>query len=319
MCAYVMMMLHHHLVTLFFEVQLVTEQRATGQLTALVAPEIPLTPVRYAEVLCHVHTQQLRKLQKEHDLLLLDELVLQQKRTSGTQVHSSTGAKRTLDKQIRSVRRSRHGTIASMSEHVEFLKSVTGTDPVPDNWKELAKSGNPFWATVERSVSPDRPSRHEVDAIVESYMKRQRAREQLTNIVPREIRDLLEFYSLLWLQLGACMDALERDELFLDGDSEGAQLRGLFVHAKDLSVTVGTAWQLCVTAWDNMLQLVNDSLVLKEVTEVDSREGGQPVRFSGCFSRPYISTDLYPPATHLVRLSGQMAPPSLPGLQSPHE
>jgi hypothetical protein len=79
-----------------------------------------LTVEAYALVLQHVHKRKQWNLQKKHDELQFEEAMLQQKRTSGTQGHSTTQDKCNLDKNIKSVKQKCYEILERMTEHVEY-------------------------------------------------------------------------------------------------------------------------------------------------------------------------------------------------------
>lgn len=278
------------------------ELRGIGRLHGnAVTPLYPLDASRFSHVLAHTHRCQLRKQQDDHDKLLLEEQVLQQKRTSGSLAHTTTADKRNLDKLIRSTRKSRHRVIENMKEHVDYLTTVPTETPIPNNWVDLAKEGQPFW--LSNLPAPEgRPSQHEINAIVESYLKRARAWEQLTMIVPREVHDALEHFSLLELQANVC----ERDltnrlwehqvgsgSFAIFSQIEVDKLLGTIILAKDLISSVETARRQCAVAWGCISQLVNESgpsLVIASGS-----------RFPIDGIAPFIAAELIPPSMQLLQ------------------
>lgn len=250
------------------------EQRSLGQLLDHeVAPHAPLDEARYADVLAHIHRCELNKQQSTHDELLLEEQVLLQKRTSGTQAHAVTKDKRNLDKLIRSVRKKRHLLIANMKAHVDYLQAVPGETQPPEDWLSQAREGSPFWGSS--APGPDgAPSQREIESIVVAYLKRNRAWEQLTDTVPREAHDAIEHFSLLEAQAHACVSRviLETQEALSSSGSLPASyptrvdvLHGRIITGKDLISSVEAARRQCAAAWGSIVHLVNESAPVAEV------------------------------------------------------
>jgi len=190
--------------------------------------------------------------------------VLTSKRESGSQGHSTTKDKRNLDKLIRSVRKTRFDLLISMERHVSYFLehhngvAAVGAQSIPSNWMDAAKEGQPFWSQGN-NTPPDTPAKHEVEGIVTSHLKRQRAWEQLTETVPRELRDAMEQFSLLEIQAHTQLQNLSDDDC------------GMIVVTKDLIQEVRCCRLGCIRTWEHMKGMMVCSPTVAEVTLPSSR------------------------------------------------
>lgn len=295
--------------------------RSTGQLGIdSIDPIHPISTTRQCDVVVYIHQSDLSALQSDHDKLLLEETALVQRQTSGRLAHRTTSDKRNHDKLLRSVQRSRRDAINKMRPHVEFLQAVPdhpGLPPeLPDDWERLAREGSPFWH-VGDVVPADGPSEREKDAVVEFFLKRCRAWEQLTSIVPREARDALEHLSLLELQARACNDAIVSDINALHDarvssttTSNGREPHptefdtqlGRLVQVNDLLSTLESSRRDCASAWLFIHDLVESSpQVASILSPVNS---GLHIQAS----LPILDNSLYPPPAQVAQETPLMPP-----------
>jgi len=296
----------HHLISCLS--QLVCELRSTGRLqNDAVDPFLPLSPTRQSQVLVHIHRLDLSNLQSQHDKFLLEQIALVQRQTSGRLAHRTTADKRNHDKLLRSVRSKRLNLINKMVPHITFLQSIPGDQTVPaelpKDWVTSAREGSPFWLAGDNVVPVDCPSSKEIESIVESFLKKSRAWEQLSSVVPREVHDALEHLSLLELQARSCNDAIVRDLHHLSGASDTCHPSefevhlGRLVHVSDLLTTVEASRKDCAITWSIIHDLVETSPKVLEVTDPST------CRFPIVASPPFLSHSLHPPPSQLSQQS----------------
>lgn len=173
------------------------------------SPE-PLARDRYDLILLEMHEAQLKALQSAHDSALYEVQRLKQRQQSGTQEHLVVSEKRQLALLIGKTQRARKALIRKMTSHVRYIMDNMENQNIPVNWKTLAMQGEPYWIdSVEESAVT--PSTAEKNSIVESYLKRQRAWEQITVVLPRETVDAMHFFGDLEKRSNALMRCLPRE------------------------------------------------------------------------------------------------------------
>lgn len=145
-------------------------------------------------ILQEMHHARLQELQAAHDCALFEGQRLKQKQQSGTQQHLVVSEKRRLALLIGKTHRARKKLINDMAPFVRYLLENTEQHSIPANWKATAREGIPYWCTPMEGESGITPSIAEKNNIVESYLKRQRAWEQVTDILPRELVDAMRFF-----------------------------------------------------------------------------------------------------------------------------
>lgn len=153
-----------------------------------------LSPERYNEIIQDMHHARLKELQDAHDCALYEAQRLKQKQQSGTQQHLVVSEKRQLASLIGKAHKARKKLINDMVPFVRYIRENTEQHSIPTNWKAMAWEGTPYWCTPMEGESDMTPSRAEKNSIVESYLKRQRAWEQVTDILPRELVDAMRFF-----------------------------------------------------------------------------------------------------------------------------
>ena len=155
----------------------------------------PLLPLeQYNVILQEMHHARLKELQATHDCALFEAQQLKQKQQSGTQQHLVVSEKRRLASLIGKAHKARKKLINDMVPFVRYILENTEQHGIPVNWKAMAREGVPYWCTPVEGESDMAPSIAEKNSIVESYLKRQRAWEQVTDILPRELVDAMRFF-----------------------------------------------------------------------------------------------------------------------------
>jgi hypothetical protein len=141
-----------------------------------------------------MHYARLKELQAAHDCALYEGQRLKQKQQSGTQQHMVVSEKRRLASLIGKTHRARKKLINDMAPFVRYLSENTEQHNIPANWLCTAREGIPYWCTPIEGELGFAPSTSEKNNIVESFLKRQRAWEQVTEILPRELVDAMRFF-----------------------------------------------------------------------------------------------------------------------------
>jgi hypothetical protein len=137
---------------------------------------------------------QLKELQEAHDGALYEAQRLKQKQQSGTQQHMVVSEKRRLGSLIGKSHRARKRMINNMTPFVRYIVENTEQHGIPADWKRRAREGTPYWRS-EEGENAMAPSISEKSSIVESYLKRQRAWEQISMLLPRETVDAMRFFA----------------------------------------------------------------------------------------------------------------------------
>jgi hypothetical protein len=148
---------------------------------------------RYNLILGEMQSARLKELQAAHDSLLYEARQLKQKQQSGTQQHLVVSEKRRLASLIGKTHTERKRVINMMAPFVRYIMDNTEHHNIPADWKMRAREGTPYWSLPEVELAGT-PSISEKNIIVESYLKRQRAWEQVTVVLPRETVDAMRFF-----------------------------------------------------------------------------------------------------------------------------
>jgi len=167
-------------------VGVVGEEEGTGS---------PLPISRFNQILQEMNHAQLKELQEAHDGALYEAKRLKQKQQSGTQQHMVVSEKRRLGSLIGKTHRARKRMINDMMPFVRYIVENTEQHGIPADWKSRAREGTPYWRFEEEGENAMAPSISEKNSIVESYLKRQRAWEQITMLLPRETVDAMRFFA----------------------------------------------------------------------------------------------------------------------------
>jgi hypothetical protein len=161
-----------------------------------------------------------------------------------------------------------------MMPHVRYIMENTDNHNIPVEWKTLAMQGLPFWleASEEPAVTP---SMAEKNSIVESYLKRQRAWEQVTVILPRETVDAMRFFGDLEKQAIALMEGMPSQ---LDGQPTSREINeyhlGCCTVCQDISVKARESRLNCRDVWNRIESALQSAEVI-QVTSINSGEGGR--------------------------------------------
>lgn len=175
--------------------QLLVEKQSQAHVEATESLSEPLLSLeRYSVILQEMHHARLHKLQAAHDCALYEGQRLKQQQQSGTQQHLVVSEKRRLALLIGKTHRARKKLINDMEPFVRYILENTEQHSIPANWKATAREGIPYWCTAMEGESGMAPSIAEKNTIVETYLKRQRAWEQVTEILPRELVDAMKFF-----------------------------------------------------------------------------------------------------------------------------
>jgi len=153
-----------------------------------------LSSSRGKQILREMNQARLSELQEAHDAALYEANRLKQKQQSGTQQHMVVSEKRKLAILIGKAHKVRKQSINSMMPFVRYIVQNTENHGIPDDWKKRALDGAPYWCLDEGEDAMS-PSISEKQSIVESYLRRQRAWEQITVVLPRETVDAMRFFA----------------------------------------------------------------------------------------------------------------------------
>lgn len=153
----------------------------------------PMPEARYNLILGEMQSARLKELQAAHDSLLYEAHQLKQKQQSGTQQHLVVSEKRRLASLIGKTHMEQKRVINLMAPFVRYIMDNTEHHNIPADWKMRAREGTPYWSLPEVGLAGT-PSISEKNIIVESYLKRQRAWEQVTVVLPRETVDAMRFF-----------------------------------------------------------------------------------------------------------------------------
>jgi hypothetical protein len=154
----------------------------------------PLPRSRFNQILEEMNHAQLKELQEAHDGALYKAKRLKQIQQSGTQQHMVVSEKRWLASLIGKTHRARKRMINNMASFVRYIVENTEQHGIPADWKSRAREGIPYWC-LEEGENAMAPSILEKSSIVESYLKRQRAWEQITMLLPQETVDAMRFFA----------------------------------------------------------------------------------------------------------------------------
>ena len=153
-----------------------------------------LSSSRAKQILTEMNQAKLGELQETHDAARYEANRLKQKQQSGTQQQMVVSEKRNLARLIGKANKVKKKSINSMMPLVQYIVQNTENHGIPDDWKKRALDGEPYWCLDEGEDAMG-PSISEKQSIVESYLRRQRAWEQITVVLPRETVDAMRFFA----------------------------------------------------------------------------------------------------------------------------
>jgi hypothetical protein len=257
--------------------KLQNEQRSSAPVVAEAAATIPMDQDRYNLILREMHEAKLKELQSAHDSALYEVQSLKQKQQSGTQQHLVVSEKRRLASLIGKTQRARNQLLNKMTPYVRYIVDNTEHHTIPAIWKQQARDGAPYWIEAnEESVTT--PSIAEKNSIVESYLKRQRAWEQVTVIVPRETVDAMKFFGDVEQRSFAFINGLpgqpDHGQSSISRETHQYNLGCLVVY-QDVWVKARECRLKCRRVWNSIeTELQSDQII--EVTNVSGGAGGIP-------------------------------------------
>ena len=235
----------------------------------------PVDRERYKLILREMHEARIKALQSAHDSVLYEIRRLKQRQQSGTQQHLVVSEKRQLALLIGKNERARKQLIHQMTSHVKYIVDNTENQNIPINWKTMALQGAPHWceAVEESAVTP---STAEKNRIVESYLKRQRAWEQVTEILLRETVDSMRFFGDLEKRSIALMECLPSQQ---DGQPTSREMSeyhlGCLTLCQDLCVRARAYRLRCRDVWNRIENELQSSKII-EVTRMSSEADQVP-------------------------------------------
>jgi hypothetical protein len=258
-----------------------------------VAPQ-PLPQGRYDLILREMHTARLLALQASHDSALYEARRLKQKQQSGTQQHMVVSEKRRLATLIGKTHRERKQHINDMTPHVRYIVDNTENHNIPADWKVRAREGLPYWCSTEGESTEVAPSASEKNSIVESYLKRQRAWEQVTMVLPRETVDAIRFFA----------DVEKRASAFISchpgqNDGEGMTRENHQYHlgcvalCQDVFVKARECRMKCWGVW-NTIETALQAQKFMEVTTISGNASDIPARLKVTATLPLLQTSQAP-------------------------
>ena len=256
--------------------KLVAEQRLPSQdEVGLPAAPIPMHSDRYDQVLREMHEAKLKELQMAHDAALYEVQRLRQKQESGKQQHMVVNEKRQLALLISKNQRLRKQFIRKMIPHVKYIMDKSEHQIIPNNWKKLATEGNPYWVEPVEQLD-DTPCTSEKNSIVESYLRRQHAWEQVTEILPRETQDAMNFFAGIENEARAFMESMSNQETVQVTSTEMIEYNvGCWVLCKDVLVKARACQQRCHDVWNRIGDALQSDEILA-VTKASGDGGGVP-------------------------------------------
>jgi hypothetical protein len=254
----------------------------------------PMAQERYDLILREMHEAQLKALQSAHDSALYEVQRLKQRQQSGTQQHLVVSEKRKLSLLIGKTQRARKELIHKMMPHVSYIVDNMGHQNIPINWKTLALEGAPYWSEAVEDESAMIPSISEKNSIVESYLKRQRAWEQVTVILPRETVDAMRFFGDLEKRSIAFMESLPSQP---DGQPTSREMNeyhlGCLTVCQDVCVKAREYRLRCRDLWNSIENdLQSDKIV--EVTNISGEAGGVPAHLKVNATLPFLPISQQP-------------------------
>lgn len=226
-------------------------------------------------ILQEIHHARLQELQAAHDCALYEAQRLKQKQQSGTQQHLVVSEKRRLASLIGKTHRARKKLINDMAPFVRYLLENTEQHSIPANWKAMAREGIPYWCTPMEGESGMAPSTAEKNNIVESYLKRQRAWEQVTEILPRELVDAMRFFGDVEKRAIEFVNTVPQpDGDFTTCTIEMRQYRlGCLAVGQDIFAKARECRLKCRNLW-RMIEMDLQSERLLEITTISGEAGG---------------------------------------------
>jgi hypothetical protein len=249
-----------------------------------------LSAERYSAIIKDMHEARIKELQAAHDSAHYEAKRLRQKQQSGTQEHLVVSEKRRLAALIRKMHRARKKMINDMVPFVRYMVENNNEHGIPENWKATALAGLPYWCTTTEGDSGTTPSISEKNGIVESYLKCQRAWEQVTEILPRELLDAMCFFcdaeqratEFISIQLDETC-TIERRQYHMGCLAIG---QDIFARARECRLKCRNVWREVETELQSEL--------IKNVTTVSGENGGVRVILKINATLPLIRLSLDP-------------------------
>jgi len=275
--------------------KLLLEQCSINPVVANSSNPVPISPERYNLILREMHEAQLKTLQSAHDSSLYELQQLKQQQQSGTQQHLVVSEKRQLSLQIGRTHRAQKELINKMTPHVRYIVDNTENHNIPIDWKKLAMQGEPYWreATEESALTP---STAEKNSIVESYLKRQRAWEQLTIVLPRETLDAMRFF---WDIERRSLLLMRRHRLHsqLDGLPTSRETEefhsGCLTVCNDVCVKTREYHLACRDVWNRIENELLSAEII-EITSISGEDGQVPAYLKINATVPFLPISLQP-------------------------
>jgi hypothetical protein len=226
-------------------------------------PFLSLSPERYKVVLDRLHISRLRELQLKHDSSLFKEHSLRQSQQSGTQQHLTSIQKRRLAKKIGDTKRKRMTLLNQMERHVNHLGLQT-----PQGWKKDAIDGRSFWESPVEMSNQDCPSSLEIKSIVELFLKRQRAWEHLTMVLPREIFDAVNFFKSIKTSAIVSSEAVLASPI---APELAAYRSGIHISCMDIASSASQSLDACCSLYNYLDTLVSpESQIIADIVVDDT-------------------------------------------------
>jgi hypothetical protein len=240
---------------------------------AVEASSQPMPEARYNLVLREIQSARLKELQAAHDSLLYEARQLKQKQQSGTQQHLVVSEKRRLASLIGKTHTERKRVINMMAPFVRYIIDNTEHHNIPADWKMRAREGTPYWCQPEVEFVGTAPSISEKNIIVESYLKRQRAWEQVTEVLPRETVDAMRFFGDIEKRASAFINCQPSQNETGAINRETSQYHlGCLTLCQDIFVKARECRLKCHDVWNTIEAKLQSDQVIK-VTTVTG-EGG---------------------------------------------
>ena len=265
------------------------------------SPE-PIAQERYDLILREMHEAQLRALQSAHDSALFEVQRLKQRQQSGTQQHLVVSKKRKLALLIGRTQKARKHLIHKMTPHVSYILNNTEHENIPINWKPRALEGAPYWIeTFGEEESSITPSVSKKNNIVESYLKRQRAWEQVTVILPRETRDAMRFFGDLEKRSITFMESLRSQDM--NGQPTNRETNeyhlGCLTLCQDVCVEAREYRLSCRDVWNSIEKELQSANIIK-IINISGEADGVPAYLKVYATLPPFQI-LQQPSAELLR------------------
>jgi hypothetical protein len=238
---------------------------------------------RAKQILREMNQARLGELQEAHDAAKCEAERLKQKQQRGTQQHMVVSEKQRLRILIGKANKERKKSINSMMPFVRYIVQNTENHGIPDDWKKMALDGEPYWCLDEEEDAMT-PSISEKQSIVESYLRRQRAWEQITVVLPRETVDAMRFFAKI--EVAASTLAHQQP---VDGDNIAREYHmGSFAMLQDIIDECRDCRKKCGYLWNTMeAELLSENII--EVTSVSGSVDGIPAHRKVQATLPFIN------------------------------